>query len=453
MRSDALKQLLLATPGPTPERLAADFDRLWPIMRSITGEGVRRTHAILNDIAPLTSLEVPTGTQCYDWAVPEEWVFRSARLYAPDGRLILDAVQNNLHVLNYSAGFSGSVSLEELQEHLHSLPDIPDAIPYLTTYYTRQWGLCMSHRQREQLTQGRYRVEIDAEHVAGSMTLSHCVLPGDSPEEILFSTYTCHPSMANNELSGPLVAAHLLRRLASLPSRRYTYRFLFLPETIGSIAYLAAHGEYLKTAVKAGYVLTCIGDAGPATYKRSRQADTLADRAAEYVLQWFSPGGLVLDYWPGGSDERQYCSPGFNLPVGVLARTIYAAYPQYHTSQDNRDFVSFPAMCDSIDLCFAVALLLERNHVFRRTNPYCEPFLAKHNLHAPLGGQRLPGAWKKARQWILNLSDGTCDLLHMAQRSGLDYWLLTEVASELEKAGLIIRSASPKGLRPAEGAI
>jgi aminopeptidase-like protein len=445
MHSAILNQHLLAHPGPRPEEVERCFDRLWPLMRSISGDGVRRTHDILGEIAPLERLEVPTGAKCFDWTVPDEWVFESARLYAPDGELILDAAWNTLHVLNYSAGFCGELPLEELQKHLHSAPDMPDAVPYVTSYYKRQWGLCMSHRQREKLQDGLYRVEIKAEHIPGSMTISHCVLPGESEEEILFSTYTCHPSMANNELSGPLVAAYLLRRLAALPKRRYTYRFLFVPETIGSIAYLAQHGAHLRDKLRAGYVLSCIGDSAPATYKRSRQGKTRADRAAEYVLQGFPAGQRVLDYWPGGSDERQYCSPGFDLPVGVLARSIYGDYPEYHTSLDNKAFVSFEAMCDSVDLCFAVALLHESNQVFLRTEPHCEPFLSRYNLYDTQGAQRLPDAWKRARQWVLNLSDGQHDLLSMACRSGLDYWLLAEVAVELASAGLIFPSGIGMG--------
>jgi aminopeptidase-like protein len=232
----------------------------------------------------------------------------------------------------------------------------------------------------------------------------------------------------------------LLRRLAALPSRRHTYRFLFLPETIGSIAYLSHHGEDLRKQMCAGYVLSCIGDAASATYKRTRQGSSLTDRVAEYALLGFEPGGRVLDFWPGGSDERQYCSPGFDLPVGVLARSIYGAYPQYHTSLDDRNFISFEALRESVDLCFSVALLLERNDCFLRSEPHCEPFLSRYGLSSSLGAQRLPDEWKRARQWVLNLSDGTQDLLTMAERSGLDFWLLAKVAEELLAAGLIRRA-------------
>ncbi|HEV3025075.1 MAG TPA: DUF4910 domain-containing protein, partial [Pirellulales bacterium] len=326
----------------------------------------------------------------------------------------------------------------QLDEHLHSLPGQPDAIPYVTSYYTPRWGFCLSQRERERLPEGEYRVVVDTEHVDGSMTISHALLPGDEPDEVLFSCDTCHPSLANNELSGPLAAAFLYRRLAALDRRRLTYRFVWLPETIGSIAYLHRYGEHLRERLVAGYVVSCIGDAAPFTYKRSRRGGTPADRAALAALRRFSGAALrVLDFDPSGSDERQYCSPGFDLPVGVIARSIYGSYPEYHTSLDNRAFISFAAMVESVDALLATLLVLDRNVVFRRTNPYGEPQLGRRGLYPTLGTRREHDLRLAALRWLLNLADGRHDLLAIAQRSGCDFELLHDAAGACQRAGLI----------------
>lgn len=413
------------------------FDRLWPLMRSITGEGVRRTHDILGELLPLRRLEIPSGTRVFDWVVPEEWEVREAWLEGPDGTRILDIRDNTLHLVNYSEGFRGELDLDALQEHLHSIPEIPEAIPYLTSYYARNWGFCLTHRQRQGLKPGRYTVHIDARHFPGTMTMSEAVLPGETDREILFSTYTCHPSMANNELSGPLVAAFLYGRLAAMPTRRYTYRFIFGPETIGAIAYLAQNGEHLKKRLEAGLVLSCIGDAGPFTFKRSRRASASIDRVCASVLSARGNGARCLDFWPGGSDERQYCSPGFNLPVGVLSRSIFAAYPEYHTSLDNKGLLSFEAMQEAVELCFEITQVFEENRVYERTDPHCEPFLTRYDLQEAIGARRDPAASKKAMQWLLNLADGSNDILAMAERSGLAFSVLAGQVATLVRAGLL----------------
>lgn len=412
------------------------FDRLWPILRSITGEGVRRTHDILSELVPFERIEVPTGTQVFDWTVPREWVVREAYVVRPDGERILDVRENNLHLLNYSAPFRGRVSRRELDEHLYSLPDKPDAIPYVTSYYNERWGFCVRHAERERLPDGEYEVVADTELVDGSMTLSEAVLPGESDREVLISTYTCHPSLANNELSGPLVAAFLFRRLAALERRRYTYRFVFLPETIGSITYLSLRGEHLREKLVAGYVVTCIGDPGPFTYKFSKRSDTLADRAAEFVIRRHAPDGAqFLPFFPTGSDERQYCSPGFNLPVGSITRTIYARYPEYHTSLDNRDFISFRAMAESVDLYFEVCRVVDGNRRFRNLSPYGEPQLGKRGLYAPVG--HALGDLNLAVLWVLTYSDGEHDLIDIAERSGLPFALIVEAAVRCQEQGLL----------------
>ncbi len=406
-------------------------------MRSITGEGVRQTHAMLSELLPLQRSEVPTGTQVFDWTVPKEWVVRRAYVVNPRGERILDVQGNNLHLVQYSVGFQGKMELDELDEHLHSLPELPDAVPYVTSYWKPYWGFCLSERQRSELEPGEYSVVIDADHVDGSMTLSEAVLPGEAEDTVLISVNTCHPSMANNDLSGPLVAAFLYRKLADLPVRRLTFRFIFLPETIGSIAFLSRHGADLKRTMVAGYTVTCVGDGAPLTYKRSKHGDTLADRAAAYALGRLDSQLRLRDFWPLGSDERQYCSPGFDLPVGSIMRSVPTEYSEYHTSLDNRDFISFEAMERSVDACFELCRLLDRNLVYRNQRPFGEPKLDRLGLFPTLRTERLVQERVQAGLWLVSLSDGQNDLLAVAERSGLDFWLLAEVASVLESHGLL----------------
>lgn len=435
-----LPSLFAGVPRETTAQIDDYLRRLWPILRSITGDGVRQTHDILSEILPLKRTEIPSGTSAFDWTVPDEWVIRSAYVIDPDGNKILDIQENNLHLVNYSTGFEGTLTRAELEPHLYSLPAQPDAIPYVTSYYERRWGFCLSHKQRESLKDGNYRIAIDAEHKKGTMTLSDCVLPGREDREVLISTYTCHPSMGNNELSGPLVAAFLYQRLRAIEDRRLTYRFVFLPETIGSITYLSLHGEHLLEKLEAGYVASCIGDPAPFTYKKSRRGDSLADRAALYTLRNYADAGLeIKDFIPRGSDERQYCSPGFNLPVGVIARSIYQCYPQYHTSQDDLNFISSQAIQSSVDAYFAACMLLDRNVTYERTSPFCEPQLGKRNLYPGIGGRK-KDAFVDALMWLMNLADGSQDLLSIAERGKVDFWLLTEVAARCLDEDLIRRS-------------
>ena len=417
------------------DEIAHYFDRLWPILRSITGEGVRLTHDILGEVVPLERFEIPSGTEVFDWTVPQEWVVRAAYVITPDGRRILDVRDNTLHLLNYAVPFRGELSRAELDTHLYSLPEQPDAIPYVTSYYAPRWGFCLSHNERQALPDGQYQVVVDTEHIDGSLTLSEAVLPGESEQEVLLSTYTCHPSMANNELSGPLVTAFLYRRLAAWKRRHYTYRFVFLPETIGSLAYLQLRGEHFRRQLVAGYVVTCIGDDAPFTYKRSRQGDTLADRAATHVLADLADS-RILKFFPQGSDERQYCSPGFDLPVGSLMRSVYGTYPEYHTSLDNRDFTSFTAMRESVSVYERALRALELNRTYRNLAPFGEPNLSKRGLY-PARGTTQPEARVAATLWLLNYADGEHDLLEIAELSGVDLELLNDVAQTCLGANLI----------------
>ena len=417
--------------------MASYFDRLWPLLRSLTGEGVRRSHDILGELLPLERFEIPSGTRVFDWTVPKEWVVREAYVVTPGGGRILDVKENNLHLLNYSVPFRGTLTREALDAHLYSLPEKPDAIPYVTSYYAPRWGFCLEHRRRLDLPEGLYEVVVDTAHIDGSLTLGEAVLPGATQHEVLLSTYTCHPSLANNELSGPLVTAFLYRRLAALENRRLTYRFVFVPETIGSLCYLSLRGEHLQRWLEAGYVVTCVGDDGPLTYKRSRMGDTLADRAAEHVLARRGEPASFVEFSPArGSDERQYASPGFNLPVGSLTRTMYGNYPEYHTSLDNRDLISFEAMCDTVEVYYQVLATLDKNRTYRRTLPYGEPQLGRHGLFPTLGTPDKEASLS-AMLWLLNFSDGAHDLLTIAKRSGYDVDTLSAAAQRCLEAGLI----------------
>lgn len=416
--------------------LESYFDRLWPILRSITGSGVRQTHEILSEIVWLESHEIPSGTRVFDWTIPKEWKVNKAYLLDPHGKRILDVRENNLHLVNYSVPFRGVLSKEELEPHLYSLPDKPTAIPYVTSYYASRWGFCLSQNEREVLPEGNYEVVIDTEFIDGSLTLSEAVLPGESEEEILISTYTCHPSLANNELSGPLVAAFLYRELERLESRRFTYRFVFLPETIGAITYLHLRGEHLKKRLVAGYVVTCIGDPGNFTYKRSRRETSLADRAAEHTLKHSRTSYKTLDFSPLGSDERQYCSPGFNLPIGSLMRSMYGTYPEYHTSLDNKTFISFEAMAESVEMYLKIVKTLEANRIYKNLFPYGEPQLGKRGLYETLGRNTIPEL-SSAVFWLLNYADGEHDLLWIAEKSGYGIELLDKAAQACLEAGII----------------
>lgn len=424
----------------TPGEIAACFDRLWPLLRSLTGEGVRQTHDILGELAPLERLELPSGTEVLDWRVPQEWVVREAYVVAPGGERILDVRENNLHLVNCSTAFRGRISREELDEHLYSLPDAPEAIPYVCSYYTPRWGFCLSQNQRDALAPGDYEVVVDCDHIDGSMTISEAVLPGESADEVLLSSYTCHPSLANNELSGPLVLMFLYRRLAQLSRRRLTYRFVLAPETIGAIAYLSQRGEHLLQHTVAGYVFTCLGMPGTYTYKKSRRGDSLADRAAITVLgQMKDAETSVREFWPSGSDERQYCSPGYNLPVGSIMRVPYGEFPEYHTSMDNRDLISFPAMVESVDACFEICLALDMNVKFKSAVMHGEPHYTKWGL-APNRKEDLarPGYNdRESLEWLLNLSDGEHGLLDISVKSGIPVPLLDDAARRCCDVGLL----------------
>jgi aminopeptidase-like protein len=369
------------------KQLEKYFDALWPICRSISGNGLRQSFKILQEIIPFKLIEVPTGTQVLDWKIPKEWNISDAYIITPEGNKIADFKVNNLHIINYSIPINKQLTWQELQPHLHTLPNKPNAIPYLTTYYKETWGFCITHQEFEQLPkEGLYQVVIDAELKDGALTYGQCILKGTSDEEILFSSYLCHPSMANNELSGPLALAFLYQELSKLEQRKYTYRFILAPETIGVIAFLAQHGHYLKTKIKAGYVITCCGDAGKITYQLSKRTNTIADEMMQHFLRTKYTNAHVRDFRVGGSDERQYCSPGFNFPVGTIMRTPYKIYPEYHTSLDNKLVMDFSALKEIINLLMDVCKGMEMNKSIAPGQLYGEPMLGKRNLYPDKGG-------------------------------------------------------------------
>lgn len=425
---------------PSPNltaRIENYFDRLWPICRSITGEGFRQSLDILAEIVPMDRLKFETGKKVFDWIVPDEWDVRDAYLVDPHGVRRAEFRANNLHLVGYSVPFRGTLNLADLRPHLHSIPEQPSAIPYVISYYERSWGFCLSHQELLSLPEGPYQVVIDTELKPGHVVLGEAFLPGESEEEILFSSYLCHPSLANNELSGPLVLSFLYERIAAMPARRYSYRFVIGPETIGSICYLSVRGEHFRNLLAAGFQLTCVGDSGRFTYKLSRRGDTLADRAARLVLRDLGPHEIIPFDPYLGSDEKQYGSPGFNLPVGSLMRTRYLMYPQYHTSLDNKTFISFDAMAETVQAYFDIVTALEQNRTWRGTVIHGQPQLGRRRLYFTDGTPKSVTEKYRAMFWLLNLADGVHDLLAIAERSGQPLKTLIPLAEELRAAGLL----------------
>jgi len=423
------------------QKIELFFDKLWPLNRSLTGNGNRETFKILSEIVDVNVSEIPSGTKCFDWTVPPEWNVNEAWIKNSKGDVIIDFAKNNLHLLGYSEPFSGILSYEELKEKLYTLPDQPTLIPYLTSYYQRRWGFCMAHTQFLELDKNEtYTVLIDSSlDAAGSMTMGEAVIKGSTDKEIMFSTYICHPSLANNELSGPLVSAFIYGKLKEKNNLKYSYRFVFVPETIGSISLLSSKGNFFKENLIAGFVVTCIGDDGSFTYKKSRDGNNLVDRASELILSQSNQDFSIIDFFPSGSDERQYCSPGFNLPVGSLMRTMYGIYPEYHTSGDNKDIISFSAMEDSVNMYLDIIEVIEKNDFYINTLPYCEPQLGKRGLYPNLGSQKIKEDFVSGMMWILNLSDGNYDLIDISLRSKIPVKKLYPILEKLIEEGILVR--------------
>ncbi len=409
--------------------------RLYPIPRSITGEGNRKTLNIIKKYIDLEILEVPSGTQVFDWTVPKEWNIRGAYIKDSTGREIIDFKNSNLHVLNYSIPVRKRVSYGELKEHIFTMPDRPNWIPYRTSYYKENWGFCMAHNQFLNLKEDEeYEVLIDASLEDGSLTYGEYYVKGESDEEILISTHICHPSLCNDNLSGMALSVCLGRYLSDANSR-YSYRFLFIPGTIGSITWLARNEDKVER-IRCGLVVACVGDSGGFTYKRSRRGNTEIDKTVENVLKNSGHEYKIVDFTPFGYDERQYCSPGFNLPIGCLMRTPHGEYPEYHTSADNLALVNPTNLSESFSVFLSIIKVLEENKRFLNTNPKCEPQLGRRGLYQLTGGDNRRER-ELAMLWVLNMSDGSNSLLDISERSGYDFELICEVAQMLRDKGLL----------------
>jgi len=410
---------------------------LYPICRSITGNGVRETLGIINKHIPLEIHNVPSGTQVFDWTVPREWNITDAYVKNSRGQRVIDFQNSNLHVLNYSVPVKKRMSLAELRPHLFTLPEHPDWIPYRTSYYNENWGFCLTHNQLALLRNDEYEVCIDSSLEPGFLTYGECLVPGATPDEMLISCHVCHPSLANDNLSGVALALFLAQHLIQTQNR-YGYRFLFIPGTIGSITWLARN-ETKTDRIKHGLVLASVGAGDKFTYKKSRRGNTEIDRAALNVLQYSGKRYQIDEFSPYGYDERQFCSPGFNLPVGCLMRTPHGSFPQYHTSADNLDLVQPALLAESFTVALDIFDLLENNTLYINQNPKCEPQLGKRWLYRQLGG--VDGSVDElALLWVLNLSDGAHSLLDIAERAGCPFAIIKRAADLLINCQLLSRA-------------
>ncbi|HEX6789786.1 MAG TPA: DUF4910 domain-containing protein [Candidatus Krumholzibacteria bacterium] len=410
--------------------------RLRPIRASITGEGIREIFRVLGETIPLRVTRVPTGARVLDWTVPREWTLRDAFIRDASGRRVVDVADSPLHVVNYSAPVRQRMSLAELRPHLYSLPEHPDWIPYRASYYRESWGFCLAHRVLETLPDGEYEVVVDSNLADGHLDYAECVIPGESDQEVLVSTHACHPAMCNDNLSGVVVAWAAARALASCKPR-YTHRILFVPTIIGSITWLARN-EPRAERIRDGLVLACVGDGGAFHYKRSRRSDALVDRAAAHVLSMDPAGGHIENFVPYGYDERNYCSPGFNLPVGALSRTPHGRFPQYHTSADDLDLVRPEHLAGSLDACLAILDVIENDGVYMNTSPKGEPQLGRRGLYNRTGGVTRDQPSEFALFWVLNFSDGSHSLLDIAERARLPFATVAGAARRLSDAGLLV---------------
>ena len=424
-------------------RLMYDLaEELFPYCRSITGDGLRKTLLrIQKELPELIVHAVPSGTACFDWVVPDEWNISSATLTAPDGTVVADFQSSNLHVVNYSVPVDMMLSLTDLQSHLYSIPEQSDAIPYVTTYFDRQWGFCLTERVRKSLKDGIYHAKIESTLSPGELNYGELFIPGRSPEEILISVNVCHPSMANNELSGPVLATYLAKALVQRDKRRFSYRFVFVPETIGAIAFISANINTLREKVIAGFVLTCIGDDRCYSYLASRKGDTYTDRVAKHVLQHIDPNFITYSYLDRGSDERQYCAPGVDLPVVVLTRSKFRTYPEYHTSLDDMGFISPKALGDSLAMVEACIDAIEDDEIFRATM-LCEVQLGRRGLYKEIRDRTYEGD-PRLRMDILAYCDGENSLLDIADLLDRPISDIVRCANELREHGLLETAQAP----------
>ena len=410
---------------------------LWPLNRSLTGEGVRETlDKILKHVPNLVVKSVPSQTQVFDWTVPQEWAVREAYIITPSGKKICDFSENNLHLLGYSIPFSGELTLGELKKHLYTLPDQPDAIPYITSYYKKRWGFSLSQNQFNSLQDGKYKVFIDTKLFDGELNYAELLIPGKSEKEIFLSTYICHPSMANNELSGPTVTTFLAKWLSSIETLEYSYRVVFIPETIGSITYLSKNHIEMKKKIFAGFNVTCVGDNRAYSYLPSRNGKTISDIVANHVLKWTDKNFVIYNWLDRGSDERQYCAPGIDLPVASIMRTKYGKYPEYHTSLDNlKNVVTAEGLNGGYWAIRRAIEAIEKNKKFR-VKVFCEPQMGKRGLYPTLSVKKRDEDVSLMMNF-LSLCDGRSSLLEIAEELNVPIWDLYEVTDKLQKHKLI----------------
>jgi aminopeptidase-like protein len=433
--------------------LFSHVEALFPICRSITGDGLRRTLGYVASHIPLEVHEVPSGTKVLDWEIPPEWTARGATLRTLSDQVLLDFSKNNLHLVQYSKPIERTIDLAELQTHLHSIPEQPDLIPYRTAYYTDTWGFCLADRDRKAMADEAYKVHIDTSLAPGHLSYGECFLPGDEDGEVLISVHCCHPSLANDNLSGISVAIGLVQGLERR-RRRFGYRFVFIPGTIGAITWLHFNRDVARR-VRHGLVLTCVGDPAPPTYKRSRGGQSPIDRYAGYVLADEGHADRVVPFIPYGYDERQYCSPGFNLPVGCFMRSQHGSFTEYHTSADNLSFVKSEALGDSLRVVDRILTMAEQDRTYLNTQPFGEPQLGRRGLYRMIGGQHSTGSSSEFDQmtllWVLNLADGDHSLLDIAERSGCRFEAVAAAAEALKAVGLL--GAGETGIDPAAGPV
>ena len=410
---------------------------LFPICRSITGKGVKQTLELINELIPLEIKHTPTGTKVFDWIIPEEWNINDAYVKNSKGEKIIDFSKSNLHLVSYSIPIKTKLSLNELKEHLFTIKEQPDVIPYVTSYYDKNWGFCLPYNQYIQLIDdGLYEVFIDSEFSNGNLIYGEFLIPGRLKEEVLLTCYVCHPSMCNDNLSGIVLLTFLASHLKKFPLK-YSYRFLFIPETIGSITWISKNEQNLSN-IKFGLVSTCLADSGNMTYKKTRSGDNEIDKITEYVLSSQAKDFKIMDFSPLGSDERQFCSPGIDLPIGSLMRTPYLSFPEYHTSNDNLDFIKIENLFDSLLNYLEVIFIIENNEIFKNLNPKCEPNLGIRGLYPSFGAGNKKPELIKAFSWVLNFSDGEHSLLDIAIKSKIDFKLIKKASEILLEKNLLI---------------
>ncbi len=413
-------------------------EELWPINRSITGSGLRKTlRCIQNKLPSLAIHSIQSKSKVFDWEVPREWKVNSAYIIKPDGHKICDFSSNNLHLLNYSVPFKGDLTLQELKPNLYTLPEQPDAIPYVTSYYQERWGFCMTHSEYVSLPEGSYKVIVDTELFDGELNYGELFIPGKSKKEVLLSTYVCHPSMANNELSGPTVLTYIAKFIDDLPDREYSYRIIFIPETIGSIVYLSRNYKYLQKNTFAGFNLSCLGDDRAYSYLESRDGDTISDRVAKHVLKWIDPNFLTYDWLGRGGDERQFCAPGIDLPIASIMRTKYAEYPEYHTSLDDLKNVVTPDGLEGGFQAIQKCILTIENNKLYKTTTLCEPNLGKRGLYPTISTQTNDKSVRKLLD-LISLCDGKTYLLEIAESMGVEILDLCGLVDQLREQGLLV---------------